>query len=460
MELGKKRVRTYVKVIFAVTIPLFVVVLAFCGLGVYLYYHIGDEILPGVFIDNVDVSWLTREEAAQAIDLHAYDTRGMCSEVDIAYPDGSELKITGEDVRFVNDAQFLIDVAFAKGRGNGFIMDTLGFLQRMYNLYIMDANPESYTISFDLDIEFLRAHINVFTEKYNSALEGSVPLIYDDRVVIVKGAGQVSAEAFVVYDMALEGLHESLASGCPVILTYALPEVNVNKTELVAIHQTIFEQPLSAEYDPETKTISDSVIGADLDLSDAIGLLDEAESGETVSIDIEYTQPEVTREDLENTIFHDLIGECVTNIAGSENRLNNIILASGAINGFVLESGEEFSFNRVVGKRTSSRGYKSAPAFSGGQTVQMIGGGICQVSSTIYSAIKDTDLKIKERHPHGQPVTYLPRGRDATVSWGTLDFRLVNNTEYPLRIDIGIEDRVLTVQVFGTVSPLLVGTFS
>jgi hypothetical protein len=333
-------------------------------------------------------------------------------------------------------------------------MDTVGFLQRMYNLYIMDAEPESYHINYDLDMEFLRARVNVFTEKYNFALESSRPLIYDDRIVIVKGAGQVSADEFIVYDMALQGLYESLAKGRPVGMSYALPDVDVDEAELVSIHQTIYEQPVPAEYDPDTKTISDSVSGADLDLSEAIELLDEAVSGETVSIDIEYTQPEVTREDLENILFCDLIGECVTNIAGTENRLNNITLASGAINGLVLEPGEEFSFNRVVGKRTSASGYKSAPAFSGGQTVQMIGGGICQVSSTIYSAIKDTDIKIKERHPHGQPITYLPRGRDATVSWGTLDFRFVNNTEYPLRIDIGIEDRVLTVQVFGTLNPL------
>jgi len=231
-----------------------------------------------------------------------------------------------------------------------------------------------------------------------------------------------------------------------------LPESDADKAQLAAIRRRLLAMPLSASYDPETKTISESIVGIDFDYPAAIALLDEAASGKTVSFGIEYEQPKVTQEYLENLLFRDLIGECVTQIAGTENRLNNIVLSSEAIDGIVLEPGEEFSFNQVVGRRTSARGYKSAPAFSGGQVVQAIGGGICQVSSTIYSAIKDSDLRVKERHAHGRPVAYLPRGRDATVSWGTLDFKFVNNTEYPLRVDVDVESRTLTVNVFGTLS--------
>ena len=180
-------------------------------------------------------------------------------------------------------------------------------------------------------------------------------------------------------------------------------------------------------------------------LTITITLLAGAGSGAAAMIDAENTQGV-----LENLLFRDLIGQCVTQIPGTENRLNNIILASASVNGLILEPGEEFSFNRIVGQRTSARGYKSAAAFSNGTTVQAIGGGICQVSSTLYSAIMDSSLRVTERYPHGLPVSYIPKGRDATVSWGSLDFRFLNNTDYPLRIDAEVDGRTLTVHVYGT----------
>jgi len=322
----------------------------------------------------------------------------------------------------------------------------------MYRLYFKEAQWEAYTVSFELSTDTLRSRVNAFTESYNSLLESSSPLVYEDRVVIVKGAGQVRASESDVYELALGGLLESINGGYPVKLSYALPEAAANTAELTAIRRQLLALPLSASYDPETKTISESAVGVDFNFFAAIAVLNDTQSGKTVSFDIEYEQPEITRELLENLLFRDLIGECTTQIAGTENRLNNIILSAEAIDGLVLEPGEEFSFNQIVGKRTSARGYKSAPAFSGGQVVQAIGGGICQVSSSIYSAIKDTDILVKERHAHGRPVAYLPRGRDATVSWGTLDFRFINNTEYPLRIDVDIDGRTLTVHVFGTLN--------
>jgi len=451
MAKGKKRVRTFVKVILAVGIPVFLLALAFGGVGAYLYYYC-DEIFPAVSIDGVDISWLTREEALQSLNLQMYDERGKNAEVTVTYPDGSSLKVTGEDVNLTHDAQSLIDAAYSRGRGNGYVLDTADFLQRMYDLYFEDADAERYEVSYGLDAASLQNRVELFTENYNSLLKESAPLIYSDKIVIVKGAGQVSANGLEIHNMMYNGLFESLAGGYPVSITYALPEAVTDTTELTAIRRRLLALPLSARYDSETKLVSDSVVGVDFDYVSAVALLNGTESGKTISISVEYTHPQVTREYLENLLFRDMIGECITQIAGTENRLNNIILSSEAVSGIILEPGEDFSFNRIVGRRTSARGYKSAPAFSGGQIVQAIGGGICQVSSAIYSAIKDSDIRVTERHAHGRPVTYLPRGRDATVSWGTLDFKFVNNTEYPLRIDVDVDGRTLTARVFGTLS--------
>jgi vancomycin resistance protein YoaR len=101
--------------------------------------------------------------------------------------------------------------------------------------------------------------------------------------------------------------------------------------------------------------------------------------------------------------------------------------------------------------RTTERGFMQGGAFISGEPVTVIGGGICQTSSTLYSAIMDTELLIRERHQHSRRIPYLPRGRDATVFWNRLDFKFENNTDYPLRIDFELEDRSLTAQVYGTI---------
>ena len=455
MKDSRKRIQTWIKVTLAVSVPLFLVTAAVCALFVYAARYF-DKILPNTSVAGVDLSWFSYQEAVNAVDPQMYESRGSHAEVTITFPDGSELSVTGEDVSLCSDARLMVDEAYSGGRGAGYIQDTLNILRHLdFPRRLFTSRPDNeenknFDVRFSLDEKGLYSLVSGFTRQYNSELEGSGPQVYNDRIVMVKGAGFVSANEAEVYDLAYNGLFESLAEGSPVRIDYSLPESGADTAELLEIRQNLLVYPLSAEYDPETKTISESVVGIDIDLGAAIALIAGAESGMTISIDVEYTEPEVTQEYLENLLFRDLIGECVTQIAGTENRLNNIMLAVASVNGLILEPGEEFSFNRVVGQRTTARGYKLAPAFSNGTTVQAIGGGICQVSSTLYSSIKDTDIRVTERHPHGLPVAYIPRGRDATVSWGSLDFRFVNNTEYPLRIDADVDGRTLTVQVYGT----------
>ena len=457
MTKEKKHVSAARKVFVSVTIPLFVIALAVCALCEYVenYY---DKVLSHTFVAGVDLSGMTRQEAQTAIDPAAYDARGNSTEVAITFPDGSVINITGEDAGFTNDALYMVDRAYNRGRGDGYIEDTLQFIRHLEYLRQFEflqsfvAQDEFHEISYALDTELLRSCVAEFTQNYNDELEGAVALVYSDRIVLVKGAGEVCASETDIYDLALNGLLESLRGGYPVELEYTLPEATMDAERLLMIREDLQVIPLCAEYDPETKSVSESVVGVDIDMEGAIALLANAETGTVVSISVEYTQPAITQEFLENLLFRDLIGECVTQIPGSENRLSNIILAASSINGLILEPGEEFSFNRVVGQRTPERGFRSAPAFSNGTTVMAIGGGICQVSSTMYSSIMDTSLQVTERHPHGLPVSYIPRGRDATVNWGSLDFRFVNNTDYPLRIDIDVTGRTITVQVYGTLA--------
>lgn len=130
------------------------------------------------------------------------------------------------------------------------------------------------------------------------------------------------------------------------------------------------------------------------------------------------------------------------------NRNNNMELAARAIDYTVIPNGGDFSFNEVVGPRTAERGYKEATIFVGDQKEQGLGGGICQVSSTVYMAAKKARLQILERYPHSLPVTYCSREDEATVSWGVLDFRFRNNTGDPIRLEAACSGGVVKIVIY------------
>ena len=130
---------------------------------------------------------------------------------------------------------------------------------------------------------------------------------------------------------------------------------------------------------------------------------------------------------------------------GEKNRTINLKLAAAAINGQVIQPGKTFSFNKTVGPRTRERGYLEATIFVGGKKEQGLGGGICQVSSTLYNAVLNSKLKVVERHTHSLPVTYVPTGKDATVSYGYLDFRFQNNKPYPVKIQAAVGKNTLDI---------------
>lgn len=121
-------------------------------------------------------------------------------------------------------------------------------------------------------------------------------------------------------------------------------------------------------------------------------------------------------------------------------RAKNINLASKKINGYVVEPGGTFSFNRVVGARTAEKGYKSAKVIMQGKYVEDTGGGICQLSSTLFNAAEKAGLQILERHPHSKKVGYVAEGHDAAIDYGNMDLKFKNSKEYPIEIRAGLEN--------------------
>lgn len=129
-------------------------------------------------------------------------------------------------------------------------------------------------------------------------------------------------------------------------------------------------------------------------------------------------------------------------------RLNNIRITCSKINGQIVDSMQEFSFEQIIGKSTPEEGYQKADIFVNKQIVQAYGGGNCQVSSTLYNAVLQVaELSVTERHPHGRKVNYVPEGKDAAVSYGTLDFKFVNNLDSKIKIYATSDDNTVNVRI-------------
>lgn len=149
-----------------------------------------------------------------------------------------------------------------------------------------------------------------------------------------------------------------------------------------------------------------------------------------------------------STYYSNLYATYTSSYVNNANRTRNLEIASKAISGTIVQPGQIFSFNNVVGPRTSSRGYKSAPVFSGNGTEDGIGGGICQVASTMFNCALNANVGIVERHQHSQRVSYVPLGRDAAIYGTVQDFRWKNTTKYPIRVIMTVKNGKITCSFY------------
>lgn len=225
----------------------------------------------------------------------------------------------------------------------------------------------------------------------------------------------------------------------------------VEDIDLDQVYQEICREPENATLDPANNyQVKEAVAGVKFDREKARKALDAAKEGSTVTIELMREEPEVTTADLQEHLFADNLATYSTRVTGTANRKDNIRLAVEKCNGAILLSGDTFSYNDTVGEQTAETGYKLANATMDGQVVQAYGGGICQVSSTIFAAALYANLQIKERWEHEFVSSYIDAGMDAAVAWGFLDFRIGNNKKYPIRLDIVYADDILTVDIRGT----------
>lgn len=272
--------------------------------------------------------------------------------------------------------------------------------------------------------------------------------ITEDALIITKGRSGVKPD--------IQGLEEVLIQAasdldfqrvlpCPVI------EVFPKELDLEGYLKKIHTEPSNAYLDEKRGyQVVPSKEGRTFDLAEAKRDFSQAEEGTVITIPFEKTMPEITTQDMNGRVYRDVLGSFTTYGGGTENRINNLTLAAKACDNVELMPGEVFSYNDTLGERTPERGYKTAGVFINGQHAEGYGGGICQVSTTMFVACLYADLEIVERSNHSRRVGYVPEGMDAAVSWGNPDFQFRNNTDYPIRISASYEDGAVNIKIYGT----------
>ncbi|MCI5943882.1 MAG: VanW family protein [Eubacterium sp.] len=225
----------------------------------------------------------------------------------------------------------------------------------------------------------------------------------------------------------------------------------VKPVDMNSVYKKVYKKKKDATLDPKKDyKIVKSVHGVSFDVDKAKEALDSAAEGERISVPLIIDKPKITTDQMKKYLFRDTLGKCITNVGGTNARVSNVALAAKKINGTILLPGESFSYNDTVGERTAARGFQKAPAYLEGKTVQELGGGICQVSSTLYKAVLLSNLKIEEHHNHSYVSSYIGIGMDATVSWNGPDFQFSNNRDYPIKIIAEYSGGQVTCRIEGS----------
>lgn len=428
--------------IIAITIALLAVII-----GVVAgYFYLNDLDADGIILDNVtvagvDVGGMTQAEAIDAVRKATSSTYS-----------------TSLMVVKVLDSQITIPPNFVgKFDINGAVKAAYKFgntgsqskRQEEQNIAMTKGYAVDLTPYLNLNENGIKDLLKKLGANYSSTLSQSTYEVTgtkpNQKLVITLGVPEYGLDLNQLYQQVLDAYSAnkfSVEGQCGMI--------EPNPIDLEAIYNKYTVAPINATFDKKTFEVVEGVEGYGFDLNSVKTKLKAAQYGTTIEIPFATIQPEVTSENLTLMLYRDVLGTYTAEYKSDSDRDTNLRLACEAINGLILYPGEVFSFNSALGERTAARGYKLGPSFSGEKTVMTYGGGICQVSSALYCSTLMAELETLVRKNDVFAASYAPLGMDATVSWGSVDFRFRNSSDYPIRIDAIAEGGTVTVSLVGT----------
>ena len=434
-ERTKKKNKNVKKVIIII---LAIIILMLLFSTIFALININNEkIISGVSIKGIEVSGLTKEEAKAK--LETIYTEKMQNNVEIKYQDfDSELNPTLMEVNY--DIDKAVKDAFSIGRNYNIFINN-------YNIICTLLGKKDINVEMTLNDEVAKQTINDIGANLPGIMTESSYSIEGNKLIITKGKEGVIIDTEKLLEQVKENLNniEQNQNILEIPVNTQTPqEINIDK-----IHEEIYKEAKDAYYTKNPFTVYPEVEGVDFDVEKAKEIISDNTKDE-YTINLVITKPKVTLSQIGTEAFPDQLATFTTRYdASDKDRTTNLNLACKKINDKVILAGETFSYNATLGPRSATTGYKNAKVYENGQVVDGIGGGICQISSTLYNAVLMSDLQIVERKNHQFVTSYVSAGRDATVVYGLTDFKFKNTRTYPVRIVATAKSGVATVSIYG-----------
>ena len=424
------------KIVIAIIAIIFICVLGLFS-TIFAIINIGNEkIINGVYVEEINLSNLTKEEATEQIQNKVNEK--ISQDLKLKYGE-YETSINPSLIEANYDVENIVNEALKVGKNGNIIQNNYSILLAMIKKNKLNINVVINEESITKLLEDIEGNLPGVAKKSDYYID-------ENQLIITKGAEGILIDKNIVISKIYDNLKDISTNNNYIEIT-----VYTQKPETIdieKIHTEICREPQNAYYIKEPFTLYPEVDGIDFDIEKAKELLNEDKDEYVIELNIK--KADITTNDLGEEVFPDILGTFTTKYdVSNKNRTTNLRLATSKINGVVLLPGEEFSYNKVVGERTIAAGYKEAKIYSNGQVIDGLGGGICQISSTLYNAVVFANLDVTVRRNHQFVTSYVREGRDATVVYGSQDFQFKNTRKYPIKIEANVNNGIVRISIRG-----------
>ena len=403
------------------------------------YNMFNQNIVSGVSIKGVDVSNMSKSDAKYKLDNYLSEV--LPQEIKVKHGD-FEATLSTSQIAVEFDTKSATNQAFSIGRQGNIFENDFYVLSSMFGKTDINLNLK-------LDTDQLSKNLDEMSAQLPDKVTDSSYYIDENNLIVTPGkTGNV-----VDVETSIKNIKDAILSlsylDQPIELAVKTQEPE--KIDIEKVHTEIYKEPKDAYYTQNPFTVYPSENGLDFKVSieEANNILGD-QTADEYTIPLKVLYPNVTTNMIGSEAFPDLLSSFSTKYSiRATARTTNLKLAASKINGTVLMPGETFSYNKVVGARTIAAGYKEAPIYVSGEVVDGLGGGICQITSTLYNAVVYANLDIVERTNHQFVPSYVTASRDATVVYGSLDFKFKNNRNYPIKINCSVSGGIANFQIFG-----------
>lgn len=420
-----------------ITLLILVIVIALFVSTIFALVNINNnKIMSGISIAGIDVSGLSKEEAMAKLELIYNDKKDK--DIKLIYNEyETTLNPTLMEVNY--EIENAVDEAYKIGKKDN-------IFQNNYEILFTLISKKNIEVNMTLNEDVTKQTIEGIGLNLPDVLVQSSYSIEENELVITKGKKGIVIDTDKLISIVKEKLNNTEISED--YIEIPIIEKEPDEIDIQKIHDEIYEEAKDAYIEQEPFAVYPEVEGIDFDIEKAKEILQEDK--EEYIIPLTITKPKITLKDIGPEALSDELGTFTTRYDVSDkDRTTNLEIACEKLNDQVILPGETFSYNKTLGARTIAAGYKSAKIYSNGEVIDGLGGGICQISSTLYNAVLQANLEIVERRNHQFVTSYVPAGRDATVAYGSTDFRFENTRQYPVRIVATAKNGIATISIYG-----------